>query len=313
MNFDRLETEERNPNTHNLDSLSTLEIVSVIQREDEKVALAVREAMPDIALAVDEIVSALRGGGRLFYIGAGTSGRLGVLDAAECPPTFNTAPELVQALIAGGPGAIFQAVEGAEDNPALAEVDLKDRNLSLKDVVVGLAASGRTPYVAGGLKYANGLGAATIAVVCVSDSEVARIARVAISVPVGPEVIAGSTRMKAGTAQKMVLNMLSTASMVKLGKTYGNLMVDVRASNAKLVARVHRIVREATGASEKEATDALNQAGGSAKIAIVMLLAGISAKLSVCYIEEAHGSVRHALAIAEQKSKMKSVTKTEEK
>lgn len=313
MNFDRLETEQRNPNTHNLDSLSTLEIVSVIQREDEKVAQAVREAMPDIALAVDEIVTALRGGGRLFYIGAGTSGRLGVLDAAECPPTFNTSPELVQALIAGGPNAIFQAVEGAEDDPVLAESDLKARNLSFKDVVVGLAASGRTPYVAGGLKYANGLGAATIAVVCVSDSEVARNARVAISVPVGPEVIAGSTRMKAGTAQKMVLNMLSTASMVKLGKTYGNLMVDVRASNAKLVARVHRIVREATGASEKEAADALNQAGGSAKIAIVMLLAGISAKQSVGYIEEAHGSVRHALTIAEQKSKMKSVATSEEK
>ncbi len=301
MNLDRLETEQRNPNSQNLDLLSAYDIVSVIQREDEKVAVAVRGALPAIGTAVDWIAKALREGGRLFYIGAGTSGRLGILDAAECPPTFSTPPELVQGLIAGGTAAIFQAVEGAEDNPLLAEADLKERVLAPGDVVVGLAASGRTPYVVGGLKYANALGCRTIAVVCASDSELSGVAGLTIAVPVGPEVIAGSTRMKAGTAQKMVLNMLSTASMVKIGKTYGNLMIDVKASNAKLAARVHRMVRDATGAGEKEADEALEKSAGSAKVAIVMLLAGITAEQALCCIEAARGSVRHALELAVQK------------
>ena len=269
MNLDRLETERRNPDTQNLDMLSAYDLVSVIQREDAKVAAAVRQALPSIAAAVDVIVESLRSGGRLFYIGAGTSGRLGVLDAAECPPTFNTSPDTVQALIAGGEGAMFRAVEGAEDNEELAAQDLNRRNLSAGDVVVGLAASGRTTYVLGGLRYAAG--------------------------------IAGSTRMKAGTAQKMVLNMLSTATMVKLGKTYGNLMVDVRASNAKLAARVLRIVRDATGSGEQEAAQALSIAGGSAKTAIVMLLAGISVAAATKCLEAAHGSVRHALLVAAER------------
>ena len=301
MNLDRLETERRNPDTQNLDMLSAYDLVSVIQREDAKVAAAVRQALPSIAAAVDVIVESLRSDGRLFYIGAGTSGRLGVLDAAECPPTFNTSPDTVQALIAGGEGAMFRAVEGAEDNEELAAQDLNRRNLSAGDVVVGLAASGRTPYVLCGLRYAAGLGCPTIAIVCVSAAEISRHAGITIGIPVGPEVIAGSTRMKAGTAQKMVLNMLSTATMVKLGKTYGNLMVDVRASNAKLAARVLRIVRDATGSGEQEAAQALSIAGGSAKTAIVMLLAGISVAAATKCLEAAHGSVRHALLVAAER------------
>ena len=301
MNLDRLETERRNPETYNLDMLPTYDLVNVIQREDAKVAAAVRQALPEIAAAVDLIVDSLRSGGRLFYIGAGTSGRLGVLDAAEYPPTFNTSPDTVQALIAGGEGAMFRAVEGAEDDPDLAARDLRDRNLSPGDVVVGLAASGRTPYVLGGLRYSTGLGCPTIAVVCVSEAEISSFAKITIAIPVGPEVIAGSTRMKAGTAQKMTLNMLSTAAMVKLGKTYGNLMVDVKASNAKLAARVQRMVRDATGAGDQEAAQALAAAGGSTKTAIVMLLAGVSAVSAANCLEAARGSVRQALVLAEER------------
>ena len=301
MNLDRLETERRNPETYNLDMLPTYDLVNVIQREDAKVAAAVRQALPEIAAAVDLIVDSLRSGGRLFYIGAGTSGRLGVLDAAECPPTFNTSPDTVQALIAGGEGAMFRAVEGAEDDPDLAAQDLRNRNLSPGDVVVGLAASGRTPYVMGGLRYSVGVGCPTIVMVCVSEAEIANYAKITIAVPVGPEVIAGSTRMKAGTAQKMTLNMLSTAAMVKLGKTYGNLMVDVKASNAKLAARVQRMVRDATGAGDQEAAQALAAAGGSTKAAIVMLLAGVSAVSAANCLEAARGSVRQALVLAEER------------
>lgn len=299
MNFDRLETEQRNPRTHCLDMLPTSEIVAAIHREDETVTGAIGNALPRIAAAADLVTEGLRAGGRLFYIGAGTSGRLGVLDAAECPPTFNTPPEMVQALIAGGKDAIFKAVEGVEDDPDLAAADLAAKCLSSSDVVVGLTASGRTPYVVGGLRYAASVGCKTIAVVCVSDTELAGIATLTVAVPVGPEVIAGSTRMKAGTAQKMFLNMLSTTVMIKLGKTYGNLMVDVRASNAKLAARVRRIVREATGAGEHEADAALSVADGSAKTAIVMLLGGITVMEAEIRLEQAGGSVRRALSVAE--------------
>ncbi len=301
MKFDHLETEHRNPETQQLDMLSTQEIVATIHREDEKVATAVRQALPEISATVDIMVEALRTGGRILYIGAGTSGRLGVLDAAECPPTFNTPPEMVQGLIAGGERAMFSAVEGAEDDPDLAARDLQARNLSPGDVVIGLAASGRTPYVMGGLRYAARTGCRTIAVVCVTGAELSEVAELTIAIPVGPEVITGSTRMKAGTAQKMALNMLSTATMVKMGKTYGNLMVDVKASNAKLTARIHRIVRDATGVSEVDAAKALTLAGGSAKIAIVMLLGGIAPDCAARCIETAHGSVRHALVVAAQK------------
>ena len=299
MNLERLLTERRNPDTLDLDSWSTQEIVAAIHKEDEKVASAVRLALPQITEAVERIVAALQAGGRLFYIGAGTSGRLGVLDAAECPPTFNTPPTLVQALIAGGERAMFQAAEGAEDDLDLAGADLRAKQLTRWDVVVGLAASGRTPYVIGGLNYAAGLGCTTIGVVCVPEPALAKSAQVVISVPVGPEVITGSTRMKAGTAQKMVLNMLSTATMVRLGKTFGNLMVDVRATNAKLSARILRIVREATGAEEAEAAEVLLRAGGSAKIAIVMLLGNITEQEAEEILGQSHGSVRHALRMVE--------------
>ena len=295
MNLERLLTEKRNPDTKNIDMLSTLEIVAAIQREDEKVAAAVKMTLPDVAAAVELIVDALKCGGRLFYLGAGTSGRLGVLDAAECPPTFSTEPELVQAIIAGGNAAMFQAVEGAEDDSQQARLDLQSRGLKPQDAVVGLSASGRTPYVIGGLRYAKQIGAVRLAVVCVPDAEMAADAQITMAALVGPEVIAGSTRMKAGTAQKMLLNMLSTATMVRLGKTYGNLMVDVRATNAKLTARVQRMVKDVTGASEQEVAIALEQAAGSAKTAIVMLLGRCSAQQSVQLLAQAHGSVRHAL------------------
>ncbi len=308
MTFDRLLTEQANPGTKNIDMLSTREIVAAIQREDETVAAAVRAVLPEIARAVDLIVAALQMGGRLFYIGAGTSGRLGVLDAAECPPTFSTQPELVQAIIAGGEKAMFQAVEGAEDSMTQAEMDLQQRGLRADDVVVGLAASGRTPYVIGGLAYANRLGATTLAIVCAPDSEAAKTAELTIAVLVGPEVIAGSTRMKAGTAQKMVLNMLSTATMIKLGKTYGNLMVDVRATNAKLTARVHRMVREVTCATEQETAEALTLAAGSAKIAIVMLLGRVNAGQAMQLIEQARGSVRQALSYTDGSRQQKKGT-----
>ena len=295
MNLERLLTEKRNPDTKNIDMLSTLEIVAAIQREDEKVAAAVKMTLPDVAAAVELIVDALKRGGRLFYLGAGTSGRLGVLDAAECPPTFSTEPELVQAIIAGGNAAMFQAVEGAEDDSQQARLDLQSRGLKPQDAVVGLSASGRTPYVIGGLRYAKQIGAVRLAVVCVPDAEMAADAQITMAALVGPEVIAGSTRMKAGTAQKMLLNMLSTATMVRLGKTYGNLMVDVRATNAKLTARVQRMVKDVTGASEQEVAVALDQGAGSAKTAIVMLLGRCSAQQAVQLLAQAHGSVRHAL------------------
>ena len=298
MNFDELETEKRNPVTGMIDKMTISDLLMVIQQEDEKVSLAVKKALPEIAVAVEQITSALRHGGRLFYVGAGTSGRLGVLDAAECPPTFNAPADLVQALIAGGKDAMFTAVEGAEDNYEQGGRDLRERNLSAADVVVGIAASGRTPYVIGALHFADSLGCRTIAVTCVREAELSKVAALTIAVPVGPEVIAGSTRMKAGTAQKMILNMLSTATMIQLGKTYGNLMVDVKATNAKLAARVRRIVQEAAEVDETVAAETIKQANGSAKVAIVMLLGKISAESAVRTLEASHGSVRQALVMA---------------
>ena len=295
MSFDRLETERSNPDTWNIDRLSTHDLLAVMQREDAKVAGTIKEALPEITVAVDAIVQALRAGGRLYYVGAGTSGRLGVLDAAECPPTFGTSPDLVQALIAGGRGAMFQAVEGAEDDYAQGMADLRSRGLADGDVVVGLAASGRTPYVVGALRHAVSRGCCTVAVVCTKEAEMKKIAKITISVPVGPEVITGSTRLKAGTAQKMVLNMLSTAVMVKLGKTYGNLMVDVRATNAKLTARVRRIVREVAKVDESAADEAVHQANGSAKVAIVMLLGRLPVEEAKLRLRAAKGSVHRAL------------------
>lgn len=302
MNFDRLETEQRNPNTENLDQLSTLELLAAMQREDEKVASAVKQALPQIASLVDMLAESLEQGGRLFYVGAGTSGRLGVLDAAECPPTFGTPPDLIQALMAGGEGAIFRAVEGVEDDGALGEADLQAKKLTAPDIVVGLAASGRTPYVVGALRYARENGCHTAAVACVRAAEVSKHADIFIYVPVGPEVITGSTRLKAGTAQKMVLNMISTATMVKLGKTYGNLMVDVQATNAKLMARVRRIVCEAAQVDAATADETIRLAGGSAKLAVVMLMGAMSAAAARQCLAKSRGSVRRALALVHQQN-----------
>ncbi len=300
MNLEKLLTEARNPETENIDKLAALEILQCINREDKKVALAIELVLPQIAQAVDWIVESLSGGGRLFYLGAGTSGRMGILDASECPPTFGTSPDLVQGIIAGGDKAVFRAVEGAEDSLTMAAEDLESRDLSPRDVVVGIAASGRTPYVIGGLVHARQVGCHTVAVVCTPDSEMQQVSELSIATLVGPEVIMGSTRMKAGTAQKLVLNMLTTASMIRLGKVYGNLMVDVQATNKKLVERSKRIVCLATGVSREEAEAAIVEAGGSVKVAVTLLLIGSSAGEAQALLVQAGGSVSQALKIFRQ-------------
>ena len=272
INLNKLTTELRNQNSSNIDSLSTIDMLKLINDEDKKVALAVEKEIENIALAVDGISSGMQKGGRLIYIGAGTSGRLGILDASECPPTFGVSEEVVQGIIAGGKEAIFRAKEGAEDSESLAVEDLKEKNLTPNDTVVGLAASGRTPYVIGGLKYANEIGAFTVAVSCNENSQIGEVAKVKIEAVVGGEVITGSTRLKSGTAQKLVLNMLSTGAMIKLGKVYGNLMVDVRASNEKLVERAKKIVVEATDVSMEQATKVLTETDFNVKLSIFMIL-----------------------------------------
>lgn len=272
MNFENLTTEKRNAASANIDKVSTLEMLKIINDEDKKVAFAVEKVLPQIANAVDTIAQKLSSGGRLFYIGAGTSGRLGILDASECPPTFGVDSDLVQGIIAGGNYAITNAVEGAEDNKNLAVENLQEKNFSAADVLVGIAASGRTPYVLGGIEYAKKIGAATVGVSCVENSALAKIVDIEITPITGAEVITGSTRMKAGTATKMVLNMLTTGAMIRLGKVYGNLMVDVRATNEKLRDRAKRIVIAATGCDEITAVDALNKFEGRAKLAIDFLL-----------------------------------------
>lgn len=271
MNQENRETECRNPATQDIDMLSTQEMLRLINREDQKVALAVETQLPQIAQAVDEAYARLAKGGRMFYCGAGTSGRIGVLDASECPPTYNVSPALVQAVIAGGPEAVFSAVEGAEDDTAACEKELAARGFGPGDVLVGIAASGTTPYVLGGLAYARGIGALTIGISCNEGSAVARACKIAVTPVVGPEVITGSTRMKAGTAQKLVLNMLSTGVMIRLGKVYGNLMVDLQVSNTKLAARARRIVAQAAEVDEETAARALENCGGEVKTAIVQL------------------------------------------
>lgn len=276
VKLDRLTTESRNQNTLNIDKVSTLEMVKIINNEDKKVAIAVENELPQIAEAIDGIVERINRGGRLIYIGAGTSGRLGILDASECPPTYGVSEELVQGIIAGGTEAIFRAKEGAEDSKELAIEDLKEKNLTENDTVVGLAASGRTPYVIGGLEYANKIGALTVSVTCNGDSEVSKVAKISIAPVVGAEVVTGSTRLKSGTAQKLVLNMLSTGTMIKLGKVYGNLMVDVRATNEKLVERAKRIVCEATGVEKSQAEEVLSETNFDVKLAIFMILSGLN-------------------------------------
>ncbi|HAT3796945.1 TPA: N-acetylmuramic acid 6-phosphate etherase, partial [Serratia marcescens] len=291
-----LVSETRNPATMGLDEMSTLEMVRCFNQEDRKVPEAIEKVLPAIAQAVDLAAAALKAGGRLIYLGAGTSGRLGVLDASECPPTFGVPHGVVVGLIAGGPGALLKAVEGAEDDEALGEADLRALNLTAVDMVVGLAASGRTPYVIGALRYARRLGCPTVAISCNPDSPIAHEAQVAISPVVGPEALTGSTRLKSGTAQKLVLNMLSTGAMVKLGKVYQNLMVDVKATNVKLVDRACRIVVEATGAERAQAEAALAQTGFEVKPAILMILAGVSAEEAQQRLQRHDGYLRAALA-----------------
>ena len=288
-------TEQRNPASEALDTLSALEIVRLMNAEDAKVAPAVGREAEAIAQAIDVIADRLRVGGRLVYLGAGTSGRLGVLDASECPPTFNSPPEQVIGLIAGGREALTRAVEGAEDQAELAVADLSAVKFSAKDVLVGIATSGRTPYVMRGLEHARGLGAFTIAISCTDRSAVAGAADLAITPVVGPEVLSGSTRLKAGTATKLVLNMLTTGAMVRLGKTYGNLMVDLRATNNKLRARTARIVRHLTGLPEDATNDLLERAGGELKTAVVMHHRGIPADQARGALAEAGGQLRMAI------------------
>jgi len=299
----KLITEDRNPNTINIDNVSTLEMLQLINEEDKKVALAVGKAKESIAIAVDVIAERLSLGGRLIYIGAGTSGRLGILDASECPPTYGVSHEMVQGIIAGGYTAIFKAVEGAEDDINLAKKDLIERGLSEKDIVCGIAASGRTPYVIGGMKYAREIGAAVICITMNPDSEMSKIADVPISVVVGPEVIMGSTRMKAGTAQKLVLNMLTTGAMIKLGKVYGNLMVDVKASNEKLIARAKRITMMATGESEANVEKVLKASNFNVKLSILSIITGLNIKEAEKLLDENKGYVQKAIDAANLNNK----------
>lgn len=289
-----LVTEQRNPATENLDLLSTQALIETIHNEDASVHRAVGGELAKIATAVDHIVERLSSGGRMFYTGAGTSGRLGVLDASECPPTYNVDPSLVQGLIAGGDHALRNAVEGAEDRMEEGVDDLKANGFSGKDVLVGIAASGRTPYVVGALRHARSLGAYTIALSCVPNSRIGAEADLSIEPITGPEVVSGSTRMKAGTATKLVLNMLSTATMVRLGYVYGNLMVNVQTTNQKLRDRAERIVREATGITPKEAASLLQEAG-SVKLAILMQQRGIDRQAAELLLQKSEGNLRVAL------------------
>lgn len=294
--LDKLVSEGRNPNTMQLDSLSVIDILSTINNEDKKVAEAVSEAINDIAKAVEYAVESIKQGGRLVYVGAGTSGRLGILDAVECRPTFSVPDDMVIGLIAGGERALIHAVEGAEDDEALAIQDLTSIQLTAKDTLVGIAASGRTPYVIAAIDYANELGCNTACVVCNPSSVLLKKAKAGICAEVGPECLTGSTRMKSGTAQKLVLNMISTTAMIKLGKVYENLMVDVNATNEKLNARAVRIVMQATDCSQQQAQEALQQSGQKAKLAILMILSGLDVASATSLLNENSGHLRSALS-----------------
>ena len=288
-------TEQRNPNSMHVDSLSALEIVQLMNEEDKQVPLAIEKCLPQIAQAVERIVAAFQQGGRLVYIGAGTSGRLGVLDASECPPTFGVSPEMVKGIIAGGERALRHPIEGAEDSKAQAVIDLQTIQFSSKDVLVGIAASGRTPYVIGALEYAKSLGSVTVSIASNPNSAMANIVNIAIDTVVGPEVLTGSSRLKSGTAQKLVLNMLTTASMILMGKCYQNLMVDVQASNEKLKARAIRIVMQATDCDKALAEETLKQADQNAKLAIMMILSGLDRSQAEALLEKHQGKLQLAL------------------
>jgi N-acetylmuramic acid 6-phosphate etherase len=293
--LEHLLTEQPNPASRDIDAKPVVEILRIMNAEDHKVAPAVAAEIPHIARAVEAVVAALQAGGRLFYIGAGTSGRLGVLDAAECPPTFNVPPELVQALIAGGESALARATEASEDDPDAGVHDLKERGFCASDALVGISASGRTPYVLGAVRYARSLGAVTIGISCTPGSELARLAEIAITPLPGPEIIAGSTRLKAGTATKLVLNMISTAAMIRLGHVYGNLMVNVQPRNSKLLDRARRIIAGACGVDYQRAARLLEEAGGQVKVAILMAKLGLNREAAEARLRAAGGRVSEAL------------------
>ncbi len=293
--LEQLVSEGRNPNTMHIDLLPTFDILREMNYEDQTVPLAVEKVIPAIAAAVNQIVAAFQKGGRLIYMGAGTSGRLGVLDASECPPTFSVPPDMVIGLIAGGPDALRRSIEGAEDDPTQGRQALEGIKLGKDDVVVGIAVSGRTPYVIGGLNYAKSIGAFTVALSCNPNSMIAGIADLAISPVVGPEILTGSTRLKSGTAQKLILNMLTTASMIRIGKSYQNLMVDVSASNKKLVARASRIVMQATGCTQQEARRVLDLTGNDVKLAILMEITGMGIEEARAALQNADGFLRKAI------------------
>jgi len=291
----KLTTEQRNENTRHIDQKSTVEILQLINSEDSKIPAVIASSLSEIAQATDAIVAGFKQGGRLLYFGAGTSGRLGILDASECPPTYGTDPELVQGIIAGGKEAIQRAVEGAEDNEELGISDINQLQVGSSDVVVGIAASGRTPYVLGAMQRAKELGATVVGIANNADSPMKEIASIMIEAVVGPEVVLGSTRMKSGTAQKMILNMLTTASMIKSGKVYDNLMVDLLPSNHKLVIRAKRLIEIATGADENVVEKAYEESRGHVKTAIVMILADVSSEEATELLEASSGFVRDAI------------------
>ena len=295
LNLNAMTTESRNPNTMDLDNMSALEIVTVMNREDERVPQAIGACLPQIAQCAEEAGKALRRGGRIIYMGAGTSGRLGVLDAVECPPTFGVPYGTVIGLVASGMNAFDKPIEDAEDSPEEGVKDLQAIYLKKEDILIGIAASGRTPYVLGGLEYAKALGCHTTAIVCNAGSPMAAAAELAIEVFPGPECVTGSTRLKAGTCQKLILNMISTAAMVSCGKVYQNLMVDMDPCNEKLVVRARKIVMEATGCDEAEATETLAQAGGHIKTAITMILTGCDAEEAKARLDRSGGHVRQAI------------------
>lgn len=295
MDLNKMMTETRNPDTMTLDQMSALELVTVMNREDHKVPEAIALALPQIASTVEVVEQAFRKGGRLFYLGAGTSGRLGVLDASECPPTFGVDSGMVVGLIAGGDRALRFPIEGAEDDRSLGKQDLMDHNLVPSDVVIGIAASGRTPYVLGALDYAHSIGCKTAAIACNLHSAIGQAADIAIEVSVGPEVLTGSTRLKAGSAQKMILNMITTGAMVRTGKAYQNLMVDVVQSNEKLRTRAENIVMAATDVSREQARRTIDEANGKVKLAITMILTGKDAASAQALLDQSGGVVHNAL------------------
>ncbi|MFW5413056.1 N-acetylmuramic acid 6-phosphate etherase [Aerococcus urinaeequi] len=295
VEINQLTTEKRNPNTMHLDQMSVGQVLELMNKEDQQVPEAIAEALGQIEAAVETIIQSLKAGGRLIYFGAGTSGRLGVLDAAECVPTFGVSPDLVVGLIAGGDKAMVEAVEGAEDSLTLAEEDFKKLNLNANDTVVGIAASGRTPYVIGGLQYAQSIGAKTVSIACNKEAKISGYAQIPIEVDCGPEILTGSTRLKAGTAQKLILNMLSTVSMIGIGKVYQNLMVDVQATNEKLEERSKRIIMAATECSYEEAASYFEAANHKVKVAIVMILTNLDATEASRKISAANGFVNQVL------------------